>query len=97
MAKVRLTAELGRCAEDWTAFAPVAHASASAKGWGTSAFGYGPQTQNWSAAPESLTLKDGPCIAACHLRPNVAGNRLARQGQSELTGVLGGPIRSEKE
>lgn len=29
--------------------------------------------------------------------PNVAGNRLARQGQSELTGVLGGPIRSEKE
>ena len=22
-------------------------------------------------------------------RPNVAGNRLARQGQSELTGVLG--------
>lgn len=30
-------------------------------------------------------------------RPNVAGNRLARQGQSELTGLLGGPARSEKE
>lgn len=29
--------------------------------------------------------------------PNVAGNRLARQGQSELTGLLGGPFRSEKE
>lgn len=32
-----------------------------------------------------------------NLRPNVAGNRLARQGQSELTGLLGGPARSEKE
>ena len=28
--------------------------------------------------------------------PNVAGNRLA-EGKSELTGLLGGPIRSEKE
>lgn len=31
------------------------------------------------------------------MQPNVAGNRLARQGQSELTGLLGGPARSEKE
>lgn len=31
------------------------------------------------------------------VKPNVAGNRLARQGQSELTGLLGGPTRSEKE
>ncbi len=30
------------------------------------------------------------------LPPNVAGNRLA-EGKSELTGLLGGPIRSEKE
>ncbi len=30
------------------------------------------------------------------LQPNVAGNRLARQGQSELTGVLGGSLRSER-
>ena len=30
------------------------------------------------------------------LQPNVAGNRLA-EGKSELTGLLGGPIRSEKE
>ncbi len=29
--------------------------------------------------------------------PNVAGNRLARQGQSELTGVLGHCFRSEKD
>ena len=29
--------------------------------------------------------------------PNVAGNRLARQGQSELTGVLGGRLRTEKD
>lgn len=28
--------------------------------------------------------------------PNVAGNRLA-EGKSELTGLLGGPTRSEKE
>ena len=28
--------------------------------------------------------------------PNVAGNRLA-EGKSELTGLLGGPARSEKE
>ena len=28
--------------------------------------------------------------------PNVAGNRLA-EGKSELTGLLGGPIRSEQE
>ena len=31
------------------------------------------------------------------MTPNVAGNRLPRQGQSELTGLLGGPFRSEKE
>ena len=31
------------------------------------------------------------------VRPNVAGNRLARQGQSELTGLLGGLARSEKD
>lgn len=30
------------------------------------------------------------------LAPNVAGNRLARHGQSELTGVLGGSLRSER-
>lgn len=30
------------------------------------------------------------------LGPNVAGNRLA-EGKSELTGLLGGPTRSEKE
>lgn len=30
------------------------------------------------------------------LAPNVAGNRLA-EGKSELTGLLGGPIRSEQE
>jgi hypothetical protein len=30
------------------------------------------------------------------LVPNVAGNRLARHGQSELTGVLGGSLRSER-
>ncbi|NUP87458.1 MAG: hypothetical protein HUU30_17130 [Burkholderiaceae bacterium] len=35
--------------------------------------------------------------AARYKTPNVAGNRLARQGQSELTGLLGGPARSEKE
>jgi len=29
------------------------------------------------------------------LPPNVAGNRLARQGQSELTGLLGPWLRSE--
>ena len=29
-------------------------------------------------------------------RPNVAGNRLA-EGKSGLTGLLGGPARSEKE
>lgn len=28
---------------------------------------------------------------------NVAGNRLARKGQSKLTGVLGGPTRSDKD
>ena len=32
-----------------------------------------------------------------HDTSNVAGNRLARQGQSELTGLLGGHTRSEKE
>ncbi len=30
------------------------------------------------------------------LGPNVAGNRLA-EGKSELTGLLGGPTRSEKD
>ena len=30
------------------------------------------------------------------VRPNVAGNRLA-EGKSGLTGLLGGPTRSEKE
>jgi len=38
------------------------------------------------------------CFAAvgkCE-RPNVAGNRLA-EGKSGLTGLLGGPTRSEKE
>jgi len=30
------------------------------------------------------------------LGPNVAGNRLA-EGKSELTGLLGGPARSEKD
>ena len=69
-AKVRLTAELGRCAEGWTAFARAAPASVNAKGWAISAFGCGPLTPNWSDAPESRTLTGGPCIAACHLRPN---------------------------
>ena len=30
------------------------------------------------------------------LAPNAAGNRLA-EGKSELTGLLGGPTRSEKD
>ena len=33
---------------------------------------------------------------ARHKKPNVAGNRLA-EGKSELTGLLGGPARSEKD
>ncbi len=33
---------------------------------------------------------------AAHELPNVAGNRLA-EGKSELTGLLGGPTRSEKD
>jgi len=35
-------------------------------------------------------------MAARRVKHNVAGNRLA-EGKSELTGLLGGPTRSEKD
>ncbi len=40
--------------------------------------------------------KSGRDISDGTARHNVAGNRLA-EGKSELTGLLGGRIRSEKE
>jgi hypothetical protein len=43
-----------------------------------------------------LLAKDARDDAVRALGPNVAGNRLARQGQSELTGVLGVFGRSER-
>ena len=42
-----------------------------------------------------MSLIDDMARLSNHLH-NVAGNRLA-EGKSELTGLLGGPIRSEKE
>ena len=46
--------------------------------------------------PGSACHADVLLRLANHERHNVAGNRLA-EGKSELTGLLGGPIRSEKE
>jgi hypothetical protein len=43
-----------------------------------------------------MTLRDHLCGEFRDTAANAAGNRLA-EGKSELTGLLGGPTRSEKE
>ncbi len=53
----------------------------------------------WHAGPFFDSKSDDQDLAwrgGVKKRPNVAGNRLA-EGKSELTGLLGGPTRSEKE
>jgi len=56
------------------------------------AIGHFVSDHGWSA--EDMQAMDN--LDAYLARPNVAGNRLA-EGKSELTGLLGGPARSEKD
>ena len=50
----------------------------------------------WSDWTVELTVREIQRRHAARMTPNAAGNRLA-EGKSELTGLLGGPSRSEKE